>query len=368
MMEIPIFNTYIDPSAASVIGHVLQSTFLSEGKLVREFESKLYSEFGIYNAVALNSGTSALHLALDVAGISEGDEVIIPAQTFVATGLVVLQKKAIPVFADVDYHTGNISVESIKQKITAKTKAIIPVHWGGYPCDMDEINDLAKQNNIIVIEDAAHALGASYKGRAIGSISDYTCFSFQAIKHLTTGDGGALACLNDAARVKAMTGRWFGIDRNHARLSLLGERQYDIEKMGYKYHMNDYAAALGLANMNNFFVRLVKRIEYADIYRQELNSLNGISLFQHNDDRKSAHWLFGFHVEKREDFIQALKAKGISSSVIHQRIDRNSVFGGLRMDLPAQELFDQTQIHIPLHDALDMEKVNYIIDCIKQGW
>ena len=191
-MNIPIFNTYIHPSASEKISEVLSSTFISEGEIVKEFEAELCKKLLLKNIVTVNSGTSALHLSLDLSGISEGDEVICPAQTFVASALVILQQKAIPVFADIDYETGNISVESIKKKITNKTKAIIPVHWGGYPCDMDEINLVAKQNNLIVIEDAAHALGATYKSQAIGALSDYTCFSFQAIKHLTTGDGGAI--------------------------------------------------------------------------------------------------------------------------------------------------------------------------------
>ncbi|MFM7853179.1 MAG: DegT/DnrJ/EryC1/StrS family aminotransferase, partial [Flammeovirgaceae bacterium] len=192
MNSIGIFNTYVHPHASIEIQKVLSSTFLSEGETAAQFEQKLTTDLYLHNCAALNSGTSALHLALVLAKVGKGDEVILPAQTFIATGLVILQQGATPVFADIEYTTGNISVESIKQKITAKTKAIIPVHWGGYPCDMDEIGLLAQKSQIAVIEDAAHALGATYKKRSIGTISDFTCFSFQAIKHLTTGDGGAL--------------------------------------------------------------------------------------------------------------------------------------------------------------------------------
>lgn len=367
-MNIPIFNTYIDPTASESIKKVLDSTFISEGKLVREFEEKLSGYFTLPNLVALNSGTSALHLALVIAGIGEGDEVIIPAQTFVATGLVVVQQKATPVFADINFRTGNISVASIEKKITKKTKAIIPVHWGGLPCDMDEINQIARDRNLIVIEDAAHALGAMYKGKAIGSISDLTCFSFQAIKHLTTGDGGAISSKSAQFSNEAYVKRWFGIDRNKSEQSDLGERRYNIADVGFKYHMNDYAAALGLANLTNFSIRLKNRDQFAGEYRKSLADFDGISLFDSPHDRQSAHWLFGFHVERRDDFIASLKSKGIATSVIHQRIDRNSVFGELRTDLPNQELFDQSQIHIPLHDDLNMEKIGYIVDCIRKGW
>ena len=170
------FNTFIDPSAAGRVNGVLNSTYLSEGKLVKEFEVELAQICGIVNPVAVNSGTTALHLALVLAGVKEGDEVILSAQTFVATGLVILQQKAIPIFVDVNYQDGNISVEDIKRKISKKTKAIIVVHWAGYPCDMDEIGKIANEHKLKVIEDAAHALGAEYKGRSIGSISDFTCF------------------------------------------------------------------------------------------------------------------------------------------------------------------------------------------------
>ncbi len=367
-MNIPFFNTHIDPSAREMILQVLDSTFLSEGKLVSEFESGLSKELGLVNPVALNSGTTALHLALVLAGIGEGDEVILSPQTFVASGLVILQQKARPVFADIQYETGNICPLSIKARLSPRTKAIMVVHWGGYPCDMDEIMQIANEHNLTVIEDAAHAIGASYKETPVGAISPLTAFSFQAIKHLTTGDGGALACLDPAHYHKAVTLRWFGIDRNNSAMSVLGERQYDITEMGYKYHMNDYAAALGIANLRHFRERFRNRIKIAAHYRDCLKEIPGISLFQNNPDRQSAFWLFGFHVEKREDFILALKDRGVAASVVHQRIDRNSVFGGPGKELTAQAKFDATQVNIPIHDGLDESKVDHIISAIRKGW
>ena len=367
-MEIPLFHTYIDPSAQETIGKVLHSTFLSEGDVVKIFETRLEKELGLKNPVTVNSGTSALHLALVLANVEAGDEVIIPAQTFVATGLIVLQQGALPVFADIDYTTGNISVDSIEKKITKKTKAIIPVHWGGYPCNIDEINELAQENNLAVIEDAAHALGAEYKNQPIGSYSNFTCFSFQAIKHLTTGDGGAICVRDNAMCREAVTRRWFGINRNESPQTLLGERSYNIQSLGYKYHMNDYAAALGIANLETFKNRLNQRLMVADYYKDNLKELDGIRLLNYETDRKSAHWLFGFHVERRIDFIKALKGRGIATSVVHQRIDRNKIFGEIRKDLVNQARFDESQIHIPIHDAIDREKAAYIVESIRQGW
>ena len=367
-MSIPVFNTYIHPEANNLVQKVLSSGFISEGALVKEFEKKLQDNFGLLNPIALNSGTTALHLALVLAGIGEGDEVIIPAQTFVATGLVVLQQNAKPVFADVEYETGNILYQSIVEKITERTKAIIPVHWGGYPCDMDAINAIAKKHNLFVIEDAAHALGATYKGKPIGSVSDFTCFSFQAIKHLTTGDGGAISCKNENVFNEGMTKRWFGIDRKNSVPTILGERKYDISQLGYKYHLNDYAAALGLANTCGFFERLEQRRKVAALYTEQLANVPGITLFSYEKDRVSSFWLYGFHVENREAFITKMKDRGITTSVVHQRIDRNSIFGGLKNDLVNQARFDATQIHIPIHDDIDEKKAWQIIGAIKEGW
>jgi perosamine synthetase len=367
-MQIPIFNTFIHPSAQQRVAEVLQTTFLSEGKLVKEFESQLASSLGMVNPAALNSGTAALHLAMEVAGVGPGDEVILSPQTFVASALVVSQVGATPVFTDIQYETGNIDPAGIEAKITPRTKAIMAVHWGGYPCDLDEIHAIARRHNLLVIEDAAHAPGATYKGRAIGSVSDITCFSFQAIKHLTTGDGGAICCLDPDMARDAFKRRWFGIDRANSPMSELGEREYDIDTVGFKYHLNDFSAALGLANLEGFHERMARRRELVKRYEQGLTGVAGVQLFQHQADRESAHWLFGFHVENRLAFIRALKAKGVVASVVHDGIDHNSLFGGTRPELVNQLRFNETQIHIPIHDALTDEQLDYVVDVIKQGW
>ena len=367
-MQVPIFNTYIHPDAKQRVAAVLDTTFLSEGKLVKEFEARLSADLGMVHPAALNSGTSALHLALVVAGIGPGDEVILSPQTFVASALVVAQQGATPIFADIQYETGNIDPGDIEHRITPRTKAIMAVHWGGYPCDLDEIRAVARKHGLLVIEDAAHAPGATYKGQAIGAISDITCFSFQAIKHLTTGDGGAICCLDPALAQEAFKRRWFSIDRANSPMSELGEREYDIANVGFKYHLSDYAAALGLANLEGFQQRLTRRRELARRYRQELAQVPGLRLFRDEADRASAYWLFGFHVERRLDFIRALKAQGIVASVVHDGIDHNSLFGGTRPELTNQLRFNETQIHIPIHDALTDEQLAHVVATIKQGW
>jgi len=365
---VDFYTTTITESAKKRILQVLNSTYLSAGKVSDEFEIGLTKTLGLFNPVSVNSGTSALHLGLVVAGVSQGDEVILPPQTFVASGLAIIMAGAKPVFADIQYETGNIDPESIKQKITKKTKAIMPVHWAGYPCDLDEINEIATNHNLAVIEDAAHALGATYKGRPIGCISNFTAFSFQAIKHLTTGDGGALCCLEADHHREARNRRWFGIDREASKPSILGERVFNIEKVGFKYHMNDLAASVGLGNLQEFPDRLNRIHEIASIYRKELRNIPGLNLLEYKEDRESSYWLFTIHIENRLDFIKKMKTVNIPVSVVHQRIDRYSVLGIKTPGLINQEKFDEDQIAIPIHSALSEEDIYRVINTIKSGW
>jgi perosamine synthetase len=362
------FHTHISPKAVELATETLRSTFISEGKQVRQFEEELTRTLGLLHPVAVNSGTSALHLALVLAGVGPGDEVILPAQTFVASGLVILMCGAKPLFADIEPQTGNIDPVSVRSKITPHTKAIMPVHWAGYPCDMDEINAIASEHGIAVVEDAAHGLGATYRGRPVGSLSSFTAFSFQAIKHLTTGDGGALCCSNDMDYQQAKRLRWFGIDRANSAASLLGEREYNIEFVGYKYHMNDLAAALGLGNLVDFPHRLRRRQEIANRYREELTNTPGLQLLNARSDRTHAYWLFTILVERRRDFIMKLAEYGIPSSVVHLRIDRNSVFGGINEDLTGQAEFDERQISIPVHEGVTDANIELIVKTIRGGW
>lgn len=361
-------TTHISKNAINYIKNVLDTTFLSEGKLVREFEATLAKQMGFVNPIAVNSGTTALHLALVLAGIKEGDEVIIPPQTFIATGLAVLMQKATPVFCDIQYDTGNMCPISLESKITDKTKAIIPVHWGGYPCDMDEINEIANKNNLLVIEDAAHAIGATYKGELVGSLSDFTTFSFQAVKHLTTGDGGAVCCKSENAFERGMRLRWFGIDRKNSKPSILGEREYDLKEMGYKYHLNDYAAALGLANLEDIEMILNRRREIADYYDQELKSVPGLTMLKYKNDRVSSYWLYSFHVDNRDSFIKAMKNSNIPTNVMHLRIDENSVFTSKSKELDNMKKYNETQICIPVHSDLSDNDIDAIVSTIKKGW
>lgn len=360
------FTTHIAQNAKKHVNNVLETTFLSEGKLVEKFERKIEEKLGIKNVVTVNSGTTALHLSLILADVKPGDEVILPAQTFIATGLVILMMGAIPVFADIDISTGNISTDSIIEKINKKTKAIIPVHWAGYPCDMDKINLIAKNNNLVVIEDAAHAFGAKYKNKPIGSLSDYTCFSFQAIKHITSGDGGAIAIKNEEKYLKAKTLRWFGIDRFNSKVGFLGEREYNVNELGYKYHLNDYSAALGLANLEDLDFILQRRKEIADFYKSEIIENDSIKFLNYKAENKSANWLFTIKINDRNSFIEYLKENKIPTSVVHLGIHNNDLFKKSYSNLENQSFFDKHQISIPLHSKLTNNDIKHIVDVINK--
>ncbi len=303
------------------------------------------------------------------AGVTEGDEVITTTQTFVATALSILYAGARPVFADIQPGGPNIDPNDIAHRVTSKTKAILVVHYGGYPCDMDEINDIARRHGgICVIEDAAHALGARYKGQPVGTLGRFGIFSFQAIKQLTTGDGGMLICREQDDYERACRKRWFGIDRGRRKPSELGQPEWDIAEVGYKYHMNDIAATMGLSQLELFTASQERRWKLNDLYRRALKSTPGLSLLEERPDRTGACWLFTLRVKRRLDFIRAMKCRGIEASVWHQRIDKNSLFGGLREDLPNQTAFNEEQVSIPFRDSLADHEVEQVLQSVKAGW
>lgn len=366
--RVRMFSPYVSESAIERTVKTLCSGYIGEGHIVKEFEEEFRKVIGTPYPVAVNSCTSALCLAVSMAGVKYQDEVITSAQTMMATSHAILAQQAKPIFADVQYMTGNIDPNDIEHRITTRTKAISVVHWAGYPCDLTEIHAITSKHNIPVIEDAAHALGAQYRTKPIGSISPYTCFSFQAIKHITTGDGGMLCLTDEEKYEEAKRRRWYGIDRVNRKPSVLGEAEWNVTEVGYKYHMNDIAASLGVEHLKDLKSILDRRMIIVKRYREGLNKVSGIALFESKEDRVSANWLFTMHVEKRADFARAMHSRGVEVSVVHLRIDKNDVFGGLRHDLPSLDKFTKTHISIPLHNNLTDEEVDYIIQSIKEGW
>ena len=368
MGDIPFIKPYVSERAAAMAAETLRSGWIGEGPTVREFEIRIGRLVGSSFPVAVNSGTSALHLALTVAGVGPRDEVLTTAQTMLATSQAILACGAVPVYADIQYGNGNLDPRDLAKRVTPRTRAILAVDWGGYPCDYDELLAVAQEHKLALVEDAAHALGATYHGRPVGSVCPYTCFSFQAIKHLTTGDGG-LVCLPDGESYrKAMRLRWFGIDRERRQPSLLGEPVWNVTELGYKYHMNDVAAAVGLGNLEDWDLIRTRRHRIAEAYLEHLRSLAGVEHFERRGDRQHADWLFSMHVERRDDFCQAMKARNVQVSVVHLRIDRNALCGGERPDLPMLDRFTRTHISLPLHPLLSDEDVQSVVRAVRAGW
>jgi perosamine synthetase len=360
------FKVHMPKSVKKALLETIFSGYIGQGSKVDEFEKKFSKKFGIKNVVSLNSCTSALRLALALIGVGPGDEVISTPYTMVATNTAILEQFAKPVFTDIQYETLNMDPKDIEHRISKKTKAIICVHWGGYPCDLDEIHNIAAKNDLAVIEDAAHALGSKYKGKPIGTISDYTAFSFQAIKHITTGDGGMLTLLKKNKYKEAIRRRWFGIDRKNRGKALSSDPIRDITEVGYKYHMNDVAATIGLEQLKYFNLLFKKRREIAQQYRKGLQNVAGIKLLENKNDRIHANWMFAIHVKrKRGHFLSAMRSKGIGVTIHNWRNDRYSVFGGMRRDLPNLKKANSSVVNLPLHHDISNGEVDNIISKIK---
>jgi perosamine synthetase len=364
---IVLFYPHVPKTAIEEVTKVLQSRWIGQGPRVAQFEQEFSQKFaGNGASLAVGSGTDALHLAYLLAGLKEGDEVITPVFTCTATTIPFLYMGVKFRFADVDPETLNINVAHVRELVNDKTKAIVCVPYGGLPCDMDELQAIAKEYNIPIIEDAAHALGATYKGKKTGEISDFTMFSFQAIKHITTGDGGMLIIQNKDLVPKAERIRWFGIDRSNKQK---GNWENDIWEVGYKYQMTDISAAMGLAALHEFDATLAHRQKLFQAYRKGLHGVNGIKLLgAEHTDRTHAAWLCTCLVEKRIDFMKNLRNHKIESSQVHYRNDRYTVLGGRREDLPFMDSIEDNYIVLPLHMHMTEADVAYVCEVIRKGW
>lgn len=341
---------------------VLFSGYIGEGPQVENFENKLIPWFGSKHILTLNSGTSAIHLALRLANVGPQDEVISTPMTCVATNEPILSMGARIVWADIDPDTGNIDPENVAKKITKKTKAIIAVHWGGYPCELKMLNNLVSKHGIKLIEDACHAFGATYHGKPIGSISDFTCFSFQAIKGITTVDGGALVCKSQEDFEKGRLLRWYGINREENRKDFRCEA--DILESGYKFHMNDVTATIGIEQLKYVKANLEKNRMNAAQYNNAFSALTNITLLCYKDDRINSYWLYTFKVKKRIEFMEFMRKAKIVVSQVHARNDKHTMFKDFITHLPGVDEFVSRQMCIPVGWWLSQKDLAYIIDTI----
>lgn len=363
-------QTIEDDDIDSVI-EVLKSDYLTTGPKIAEFEKSVADYVGAKYAVAISNGTSALHAACFAAGIGPGDEVITTPITFAASSNCVLYCGGTPVFADIDPKTYNIDPDDIRKKITDKTKAIIAVHLAGQPCDMDEIHKIAKENNLIVIEDGAHALGSVYKGKKVGSLSDMTTFSFHPVKPITTGEGGMIVTDNEEFYKKMVLFRSHGITRDEAMMTRNdGPWFYQQFELGFNYRITDIQCALGCSQMKKLDRFLAKRKEIVLRYNEAFADCENIVTPYQLPETESGWHLYIVQVKNcdRKQIFEALRDKGIGVNVHYIPVYMHPYYqehGYKDVHCKnAEEVYSHI-ISLPLYPGLTEEQQSYVIDTLK---
>lgn len=364
---IPVCEPFLMGNEKKYLNDCLESNWISSaGKYINLFEEAFANKFKAKYAITCSNGTTALHLALKVFDIKEGDEVIVPTFTMIATANAVKYVGATPVFIDCEFGTWNINVERIEGKINYKTKAIIPVHIYGHPCEMEKIHFLAKKYNLIVIEDAAEAHGAEYNGKLIGSLSDATCFSFYANKIMTTGEGGMITTNNKEFYEKAC------ILRDHAFSS---ERHFWHKYQGFNFRMTNMQAAIGLAQLENLELLVQNRINNAIIYKEELKEIDQLILPDEKINCKSVYWMFAIIV-KENSIINKDKLRYI---LAENGIETRSFFIPLHLqpmyyDEHNSESFEISEfackngLYLPSSSGLTNSEIKFICKIIKNAF
>lgn len=365
---IPLFYPHIPARAKDEVLDTLSGRWIGQGPKVERFEKKFKELFlGNHEALSVGSGTDALHLAYLLAGVKSGDEVLVPSFTCTATNIPLLYIGAKPVFIDINQETMNLDVNDIEHRITSKTKAIVCVDYGGVPNDYDRLNEICKKFNLKLISDAAHSLGTQYKNKYSCQLADYTIFSFQAIKTITTGDGGMVAIKDPKQLPLAKRLRWFGIDREAKQG---GVWENDIVDIGYKYQMNDIAAGMGLAALEEIDKVITYRNELFKKYENSIKT-DRVKIVGKSADKDyfSSSWLITIIVDNdRVGLMKKLRENGVESAQVHYRNDRYSIFGGRRNDLPNMDKIEQNYLVLPLHTRMNDKNIEFISDIINQGW
>lgn len=352
------------------VSQVLKSGWIGLGPKTSEFEQKFAEYVGAKYAIAVNSGTSALELSLRILDIPYGSEIITTPLTFVSTAHIILYNNLNPVFADIQEDTLNINPEDIKNKITSYTKAIIPVHYGGHPCDMNEIFKIAVDNDLFVIEDAAHACGAEYKNQKVGTLGDLSCFSFHAVKNLATGDGGMITTNNKKLYDKLLKMRWLGINKNTFQRNETNYNwYYDVEMLGYKMHMNDINASIGLVQLQKLDEMNQKRKLIVERYNNAFKNIDWISCPITKKYVKNAYHNYVIRVDenKRDEMIIYLAQKGISSGVHYMPLFLHSFYKklGLKENCPATNRIWNELITLPIFPDITPQELNHVIESVK---
>ncbi|HEY3928670.1 MAG TPA: DegT/DnrJ/EryC1/StrS family aminotransferase [Candidatus Koribacter sp.] len=374
---IPFHAAAVGEEEVAAVAEAIRSGWLTMGPRTVEFEKQFAEYVGAKHAVAVSSCTAALHLAYDAIGLKAQDEVLVPSITFAATAEAVIYFGATPVIVDVDRQTLNISVQDLERKITPRTKAIVPVHYAGQPCDMEEIKELAARRNLRIIEDAAHAVPASYRGTPVGAISEVTCFSFYATKTLATGEGGMVTTDNEdiANRVRLMRSHGIGRDA-WKRYSAAGSWYYEIVDAGYKYNMTDIQAAMGLVQLRKCDAMRQQRAAISSRYDKAFGTLLFFEIPTLKDDRESALHLYPLRLNletltiDRARFIEELKQRAIGTSVhfipLHMHPFYRDNYGYTPHDLPVSAHEYERYFSLPFFPTMTDEQINHVIENVIQ--
>lgn len=363
---IPLFKIFLPEEMGSKIEDLFKTGFVSEGEYSDQFENKFSNYIGNPNCSLTNTGTSALTLAYKLCDLKQDDEVLVTPMTCMATNVPALTFGAKLVWVDIDPKTGNIDPEDMRKKITPKTKAVCAVHWAGQPFNIDSVNSIANEHGIKVIEDAAHAMNATYNEEKIGNHSDFVIFSFQAIKHMTTVDGGALMCKSKEDVEKARLLRWYCLDRKYTEKTGKSKWEQDISDIGYKFHMNNLNALIGLEQLKHVDFITQSHINNGKLYDTKITNPK-ITKLTRCSKSQSSYWIYSLLVDNREDFKKYLHQNGVSSDVVHVRNDNYTVFKDFKSIEPLKgcDEFCSKVINIPVGWWLtdkDLEKVISIIN------
>ena len=378
--QIPLFKVFMSENAGPEVTKILNSGYIGQGAKVEEFESNLKDFFNQDYVVTLNSGTSGLHMALNLLkgkngkwpGFEDGDEVLATSLTCTASNFPILANNLKIKWVDVDPTTLNMDLDDLARKISPRTKAIMLVHWGGYPNDLDKIKEIQNKCyelygfNPAVIEDGAHSFGSKYKGKYLGNHGNIVMYSLQAIKHITSIDGGLLILPHQNLYDRAKLQRWYGIDRDSNRKDFRCEA--DIEEWGFKFHMNDVCATVGIENLKFSDKIIGSHQSNAKYYDQNLQNIQGLTTLTRHEGHESAFWIYSMLVDDRDGFYKWMKECNIVVSQVHERNDKHTCVSDYRSPLPTLDKTIGKVVSIPVGWWVNDENREYIVDCIKKGW